>query len=101
VGGAAINVPPSNRLSFAERTKQNLEAPQGEERYGWLINIKDEHGNSPDSPHYDPSTLYIPPLAYNALKPFEQQFWDVKKVIVALEFVPEWRRVTHTRYLSS
>lgn len=71
--------PKSSRLSFAEKTKQNLEAPQGEERYGWLINIRDEHGNSPDSPHYDPSTLYIPSIAYNALKPFEQQFWDVKK----------------------
>eukprot|EP01102_Stenamoeba_stenopodia_P007828 TRINITY_DN2212_c0_g1_i3.p1 TRINITY_DN2212_c0_g1~~TRINITY_DN2212_c0_g1_i3.p1 ORF type:complete len:1014 (+),score=190.06 TRINITY_DN2212_c0_g1_i3:250-3291(+) len=68
-----------SNLSFAEKTKQSFESPQGEERYGWLINIRDENGNPPDSPNYDPSTLYIPPLAYHSLKPFEQQFWDVKK----------------------
>ncbi|KAI8098718.1 muts domain V-domain-containing protein [Halteromyces radiatus] len=47
-------------------------------RYSWLANPKDANGNPPDSPDYDPRTLYVPPSAWKNFTPFEKQFWEIK-----------------------
>ena len=49
-----------------------------EERYSWLLNVKDGQGNAAGSPDYDPRTLFIPSQAWNKFTPFERQFWEIK-----------------------
>ncbi|KAL1923036.1 uncharacterized protein VTP21DRAFT_9412 [Calcarisporiella thermophila] len=51
---------------------------KNEERYSWLQDIRDANGNPPESPDYDPRSLYIPPQAWNKFTPFEKQFWEIK-----------------------
>ena len=40
--------------------------------------MKDKNKNLPDSPDYDPTTLYIPDLAWKKFTPAFQQFWTLK-----------------------
>ncbi|KAJ3127448.1 DNA mismatch repair protein msh6 [Nowakowskiella sp. JEL0407] len=58
--------------SAVEKKKNN------DERYAWLLNIKDEKGNSPGDSDYDPRTLYIPESAFNNFTEFERQYWTIK-----------------------
>ncbi|KAL2916362.1 DNA mismatch repair protein msh6 [Polyrhizophydium stewartii] len=51
---------------------------KNEQRYSWLLDIKDADGRAPDDPDYDPRTLYIPKSAWNSFSPFEKQFWEIK-----------------------
>ncbi|KAI8389422.1 muts domain V-domain-containing protein [Blakeslea trispora] len=51
---------------------------KNDDRYQWLQDPKDLQGNRPDSPEYDPRTLYIPPSAWQRFTPFEKQYWEVK-----------------------
>ena len=41
--------------------------------------IKDADGRRPDDPDYDKRTVYIPKASWEALKPFEKQFWGIKR----------------------
>eukprot|EP00053_Salpingoeca_punica_P015373 m.141445 g.141445 ORF g.141445 m.141445 type:complete len:1202 (+) comp16694_c0_seq1:90-3695(+) len=50
-----------------------------EERYWWLEDQRDAQRRAPNDPEYDPTTLYIPADAFRRLKPFEQQYWSIKK----------------------
>ena len=58
-------------------TKKNF-AKENEERYQWLVNIKDAQKRTPDHPEYDPRTLYIPQLAWSKFTAFEKQYWEIK-----------------------
>jgi len=58
-------------------TKRNF-AKENEERYQWLVNIKDAEKRSPDDPNYDPRTLYIPQSAWSKFTAFEKQYWEIK-----------------------
>lgn len=49
-----------------------------EERYKWLIDIKDADGRCENDPEYDPRTLYVPSSAWTKFTPFEKQYWEVK-----------------------
>ena len=40
--------------------------------------IKDKNGNTPDSPEYDNSTLYVPPEFLKKQTPAMRQFWEFK-----------------------
>ncbi|KAK9458625.1 muts domain V-domain-containing protein [Lipomyces oligophaga] len=51
---------------------------ENEERYKWLVDVKDADGHGVDHPDYDPRTLYIPPSAWNKFTAFEKQYWEVK-----------------------
>ena len=55
------------------------ESSTKEERYSWLLNIRDAEGRPPSDPLYDPRTLYIPPSSWTAFTPFERQYWELKK----------------------
>ncbi|KAI5966782.1 MSH6 [Candida pseudojiufengensis] len=57
--------------------KKNFEK-QNEERYQWLINIKDAEKRDPSHPNYDPRTLYIPQSAWSKFTNFEKQYWEIK-----------------------
>ncbi|ODV96572.1 hypothetical protein PACTADRAFT_74210 [Pachysolen tannophilus NRRL Y-2460] len=64
---------PSKTLSARQNfTKEN------EERYKWLIQIKDAEGRLESDPEYDPRTLYIPSSAWAKFTPFEKQYWEIK-----------------------
>lgn len=49
-----------------------------EERYQWLLTIKDAEKRTEDDPEYDPRTLYIPQLAWLKFTAFERQYWEIK-----------------------
>lgn len=49
-----------------------------EERYQWLVTIKDAEKRLESDPDYDPRTLYVPSSAWAKFTPFETQYWDIK-----------------------
>lgn len=51
---------------------------ENEERYSWLVDIRDADGNRPGDKDYDPRTLYIPQSAWAKFTAFEKQYWEVK-----------------------
>lgn len=58
--------------------KRNFEK-ENEERYAWLVDVKDADGHPVGHPDYDPRTLYIPKSAWAKFTPFEKQYWEVKQ----------------------
>ncbi|KAF8475994.1 muts domain V-domain-containing protein [Kalaharituber pfeilii] len=70
------------RTPTPSTTKGNSKPKPGkgkdDDRYEWLVNVKDADGNPPDHPDYDPRTLYIPPEAWKRFTPFEKQYWEIK-----------------------
>ncbi|KAI9312530.1 muts domain V-domain-containing protein [Dichotomocladium elegans] len=59
-------------------SKASSGKPGDQERYPWLVDIRDKNGLSPGEEDYDPTTLYIPPEAFNSLTAFEKQYWEIK-----------------------
>lgn len=51
---------------------------ENEERYQWLVTVKDADGNLTTGPNYDPRTLYIPQSAWLKFTAFEKQYWSIK-----------------------
>ncbi|GAV47492.1 hypothetical protein ZYGR_0H03360 [Zygosaccharomyces rouxii] len=51
---------------------------QNEERYQWLVDVRDAQRRPKDDPEYDPRTLYIPSSAWSKFTPFEKQYWEIK-----------------------
>eukprot|EP01133_Synstelium_polycarpum_P007914 gene7914-9292_t len=49
-------------------------------RYGFLVDIKDANMNPKGHPDYDPRTIYVPTQTLASFSPFEQQFWDIKRM---------------------
>lgn len=64
--------------SLSTSSKNNKFNKQNEERYQWLVHVKDADGRDPSDPDYDPRTLYIPPSAWNKFTAFEKQYWEIK-----------------------
>lgn len=50
-----------------------------EERYEFLVDVRDRNMKRKGEEGYDPSTLYIPPKYYQRFTSFEKQFWDIKR----------------------
>ncbi|KAG7660679.1 MSH6 [[Candida] subhashii] len=61
--------PSSTKKSFAK---------ENEERYHWLVDIKDGEKRPMSDPNYDPRTLYVPQSAWSKFTPFEKQYWEIK-----------------------
>lgn len=81
------SAPPSSAPSTPAARKPNPKIPvsaartkpsKSEQRYKWLVDIRDADGNPPDHPDYDPRTLFIPESAKKEFSPFERQYWDIK-----------------------
>lgn len=49
-----------------------------ENRFSFLVNIRDAEGRYPNDPEYDPKTIFIPKSAWAVFTPFERQFWEIK-----------------------
>ena len=73
---STFNSSPSSSSQL--RSTPNRSTKMDEERYSWLINLKDCQGNVFGSPDYDPRTLLIPSSAWKTFTPFEKQFWEIK-----------------------
>lgn len=71
---------PSSPFPLPSSPLQLNEEKEGEERYEWLVNIKDSSGRPPTDPEYDSSTLFIPPIQWKKFTPFEKQFWEIKSI---------------------
>lgn len=73
--------------SIAEEDDKELSEPfssrhadvRKEDRYNFLVQVRDKNGVAKDEPGYDSSTLFIPPESYSRFTDFERQFWDIKK----------------------
>lgn len=68
---------PSKPTSSSASTKKNF-TKENEERYQWLVNIKDGEKRSIDDPEYDSRTLYVPSSAWAKFTNFEKQYWEIK-----------------------
>jgi DNA mismatch repair protein MSH6 len=68
-------------LTAAERRKIEArdEKREGEEIFSFLRDVRDAAGRRPDDPEYDKRTIYIPNKVFESLKPFEKQFWSIKR----------------------
>ncbi|KAH6847418.1 muts domain V-domain-containing protein [Chaetomium sp. MPI-CAGE-AT-0009] len=75
----AAKVAPPTRKPTSPKTKPKAHTKEPEERYPWLANILDSNKNPPGHPEFDPTSIYIPPLAERGFSPFEKQYWDIKK----------------------
>ncbi|KAK5635602.1 hypothetical protein RRF57_011314 [Xylaria bambusicola] len=63
--------------SGTNKVKAHTREP--EERYPWLAKITDINRHPPGHPDYDPSTVYVPPKAWNDFSAFEKQYWEIKQ----------------------
>lgn len=66
------------RQMSASMTPQKKFNKENEERYHWLIDVKDADGNLESDPNYDPRILYIPSSAWLKFTAFEKQYWSIK-----------------------
>ncbi|KAL2163373.1 hypothetical protein VTH06DRAFT_5430 [Thermothelomyces fergusii] len=71
--------PPPTQKPPGPKPKPKAHTKEPEERYPWLANILDGNKNPPGHPDFDPTSIYIPPMAERAFSPFEKQYWDIKK----------------------
>ncbi|KAI0859683.1 DNA mismatch repair protein msh6 [Xylaria cubensis] len=60
-------------------SKVKAHTREPEDRYPWLAKIADIDRHPPDHPDYDPSTVYVPPMAWNNFSAFEKQYWEIKQ----------------------
>ncbi|KAI1810795.1 DNA mismatch repair protein msh6 [Poronia punctata] len=60
-----------------DKVKAHTREP--EDRYPWLAKITDIDRHPPDHPDYDPSTVYVPLVAWNQFSAFEKQYWEIKQ----------------------
>ncbi|KAK9423735.1 putative DNA mismatch repair protein [Seiridium unicorne] len=71
-----LRSPTPTAKAAAARGKAHTREP--EDRYPWLAKITDLNRNPPGHPDYDPSTVYVPPMAWNKFSAFEKQYWEIK-----------------------
>ncbi|KAK7753085.1 DNA mismatch repair protein msh6 [Diatrype stigma] len=63
----------------ASKNKPKAHTREPEDRYPWLAKITDINRNPPGHPDYDPSTVYVPPMALQKFSAFEKQYWEIKQ----------------------
>ncbi|OLN92779.1 DNA mismatch repair protein msh6 [Colletotrichum chlorophyti] len=71
--------PLASRRPQITKGKEKAHTKEPEDRYPWLANLVDINRNPPGHPDYDPSSVYIPPLAWNKFSAFEKQYWEIKQ----------------------
>jgi DNA mismatch repair protein MSH6 len=74
----AQSVKKDAKMDVHKKIKARPSASEPDQRYPWLANILDADRHPPDHPQYNPSTIYIPPLAWAKFSPFEKQYWEIK-----------------------
>ncbi|CAX45579.1 mismatch DNA repair protein, mutS homologue, putative [Candida dubliniensis CD36] len=76
---SSVATPKPKRTPISTLTppKKSFEK-ENEERYQWLVDIRDAEKRPADHPDYDPRTLYIPQSAWSKFTAFEKQYWQIK-----------------------
>lgn len=79
-GEVPVRIPSTKREgSEIPKSKPKRSTPkEEEERYPWLLDIKDAEKRPVGDPNYDSRTLHIPLSAWPKFTPFEKQYWEVK-----------------------
>lgn len=77
---AGSNAPVSTprKVKPTTLTPQKKFAKENEQRYQWLVEVRDSDGHYETDPEYDPRTLYIPSSAWQKFTAFETQYWTIK-----------------------
>ncbi|GMM35460.1 mismatch repair ATPase [Saccharomycopsis crataegensis] len=69
---------PAPRQPTKSKSPEKSFKKQNEERYQWLVTIRDAERRLESDPEYDQRTLYIPSKAWEKFTPFETQYWTIK-----------------------
>ena len=75
---AAARVPQDASRS-KPKPKPKAHTKEPEDRYPWLATLMDINKNPTGHPDFDPTSIYIPPAAWNKFSPFEKQYWEIKQ----------------------
>lgn len=70
---------PQDSSKSKPKPKAKVHTKEPEDRYPWLANLKDINKNPPGHPDFDPTSIYIPPAAWNRFSAFEKQYWEIKQ----------------------
>lgn len=73
-----VRPPPTTISKPLGGKKPSSFTKENEERYQWLVDIKDAEKRPVDHPDYDSRTLYIPQSAWLKFTAFEKQYWEIK-----------------------
>ena len=76
---APTKAAPKQSGTATKKWKEKAHVKEPEQRYPWLANLADADRNPVGHPEYDPSTVYIPPLAWTKFSAFEKQYWEIKQ----------------------
>lgn len=69
----------SSYVAELKNRKVKNPPPVVEQRYQWLLDVKDADKNPEGSPDYDSRTLFIPSAAWAGFTAFEKQYWEIKR----------------------
>lgn len=69
----------SHKASSKPKAKAKAHASEPEDRYPWLAQLLDINRRPKGHPEFDPTSIYIPPQAWNKFSPFEKQYWEIKQ----------------------
>ncbi|KAI1002376.1 DNA mismatch repair protein [Podosphaera aphanis] len=78
LGTKSTGVPKKTQIT-KKNWKEKAHKTEPEKRYPWLAQLRDIDQNPIDHPDYDPTTVYIPPYAWNKFSAFEHQYWTIKQ----------------------
>lgn len=70
--------PPKKSTPVKSTKPKSNFAKENEERYQWLVDVRDAEKRPVDHPEYDGRTLYIPSSAWAKFTAFEKQYWEIK-----------------------
>ncbi|KAK0648722.1 muts domain V-domain-containing protein [Cercophora newfieldiana] len=73
------SVPQPKKASSAPKAKTKAHTKEPEVRHAWLANPLDGNKNPPGHPDFDPTSIFVPPHAFNDFSAFEKQYWGIKK----------------------
>ncbi|KAJ2689000.1 DNA mismatch repair protein msh6 [Coemansia spiralis] len=71
-----LQAPPT--ADDSKRARAAKFAKKNDERYAWLVDIRDAQGVRPGEAGYDKRSLFIPRSAWDEFSAFERQYWEIK-----------------------
>ncbi|RVD90917.1 hypothetical protein TUBRATIS_26570 [Tubulinosema ratisbonensis] len=66
-----------NEITNTQRTP--ISSGKKQERFSFLVDLKDKNGIRRGEENYDPTSLFISEKEFNSMTDFEKQFWAIKK----------------------
>eukprot|EP00659_Diplonema_papillatum_P018012 gene18012-27737_t len=63
---------------YRKQAKEENAQHNHAKKYGFLQDIRDHEGRTPDDKDYDPRKLFVPDASLAAMTNFERQYWEIK-----------------------